>query len=407
MLRQALVCALLVGCSSEASNTAAVDGTGGAGGAPMLAGEAGETAAAGAAGSDFVPDTGPAPPGDTCDDVVDANRIGSRLADGTLFVTGHNYGAHKDLGVCEPGVTPVADVFYSYTPEASGGLSWQLEAVTPTRFVVDVRTECIESSSTVQCEYCGLRCGGSLEVTAGEPLYFAIFGVPTTNSKDGTGTFDLSLHLTPDPGVGDACMSPYHGGRACPPDTLCHDAEGETAICGEQACGDGLLSFEPLECDDGNGDSGDGCSSVCEPDAQGGGGASCEAPVTLNLPRMRNILDPGVFSYAIGTGELVGGSDLGAGCATAAGPEAVYVFELAVASHVDIATEGADVVSVRRAGATDCGTEELACAMDTASSKPGLALQLEPGRYSVILDREEPTLAPTPSYLVDVFVLTR
>jgi cysteine-rich repeat protein len=215
------------------------------------------------------------------------------------------------------------------------------------------------------------------------------------------------LHLTPDPGEGEACQSPYHGGRPCPPDTFCQDADDDTATCGERSCGDGLLSFEPLECDDGNGDSGDGCSSLCELDQQGAGSASCEAPMTLNLPRMRDILDAGEFSYAVGAGELVDGSDLSAGCATAAGPEAVYVFELPVASRIEIATEGADVVSLRRAGATDCGTEELACAVDIATNQPTLTLQLEPGRYSVILDREEPTLATTPSYLVDVFVQNR
>src|SRR5688500_6817296 len=89
MLRPALVCVLLVGCSEESkSDATGHDGAGGAGGAPMVAGEAGETAAAGASGSDFEPDTGPAPPGDTCDDVVDINRVGSKLADGTLLVTG-------------------------------------------------------------------------------------------------------------------------------------------------------------------------------------------------------------------------------------------------------------------------------------------------------------------------------
>src|SRR5689334_4104547 len=106
MLRQALVCALLLGCS-EASKTerGAGSSTGGSAGTPMVGGSAGsQVALAGAAGASFMPDTGPTPPGDTCDDVLNANQVGSVLDDGSLLVSGNNYGAHEDLGVCRPDV---------------------------------------------------------------------------------------------------------------------------------------------------------------------------------------------------------------------------------------------------------------------------------------------------------------
>ena len=426
MLKQVLMAVLLVGCSEAATTARNSDGAAGGGGAASdddAAGGAGgvEAGMAGAAGE---PDLGPAPPGDTCADAVDINEEASRREDGALIITGTNMGARSDLEAsCDTFSAPLADVVYAYTPEATGGLRWTFDGVTSTQFVADVRSECDSTAASLQCDSCALHCSGDIEVTAGETLYFAIFGVRTSNSPDGTGVFDLILQLTPDPGVGDACVSPYHGGgRACPADTVCQDEQGEAAICGESACGDGLLSFEPLECDDGNSASDDGCSAVCEPDLQGPGAASCEAPTTLNLPRMRQkfetahhrhpprmraILDDSVFSLASGAGDFVDGSDLSASCSDAAGPEAVYWFELLVPSYVKISAQNAEVLSLRRAGDTDCGTEELGCIAGSASSALELPFELEAGRYAVIADREEPTLAATPSYVVDVFVNTR
>jgi cysteine-rich repeat protein len=229
-------------------------------------------------------------------------------------------------------------------------------------------------------------------------LYFVIFGLQSSRSSDGTGTFDLILTPAIEPELGEACVAPNWGGRACPEGSVCQGALGEAATCGEPACGDGLLSFDPLDCEDGNDVSGDGCSTTCKADRQGAGSDTCATPTQLNFPAMRGTVDDGVFSHALAAGTFIAGSELTSSCAEAAGPEAVYVIELDQPQFAQLSAEEADVLSVRRAGESDCGTEELACAVATGAFPVSLTLDLEPGRYSIIVDRNEPTLAMGADY---------
>ena len=80
------------------------------------------------------------------------------------------------------------------------------------------------------------------------------------------------------------------------------------------------------------------------------------------------------------------------------------MFELASTSRVELTAENSEVLSVRRASAADCGSEELDCVSGVASEPLKLALELEPGRYAVILDREEPSSATTPDYIVELLL---
>jgi cysteine-rich repeat protein len=243
-----------------------------------------------------------------------------------------------------------------------------------------------------------------MEISEGDTIYLVISGVPTTNSRQGTGSFELTFVLTPDPELGGPCVSPNAGGRACPEGSECQEPVDGEAICGTPVCGDGYLGFIPFMCEDSNTQSGDGCSETCAVDAQGAGSSTCSDPVTLNLPRSRGILDDGLFFYAGGMGDFVAGSDLDASCSAAAGPEVVYVFELPVASQVDISGQNGEVLSLRRAEVASCGTEELDCVTGDPSSALALSFpMLEAGRYAIVLDREEPTAATTDSYVVDVF----
>jgi cysteine-rich repeat protein len=398
LLETVLFCVLLPGCSESPNDDSA--GPAGAGGS-VSAGGAGGDGASGGAGGEI--DPGPPPAGDTCDAPVDVNAVATKEADGTLVVTGTNVAARTDLEACDPTSDPVSDVFYRYTASVTGRLQWLLEPSTPTRFLMDVRTSCTDTSSSQSCDDCFPQCFGERDVTEGDTLFFAISGIRTTNSPDGTGDFALSLLLLPKPSLGDACVSPNAGGLPCPDGTECQEASGRTPICGVPACGDGFLGFTPFECEDGNTASNDGCSATCQFDAQGAGGVDCDSPVTLNLPRIRGVANEAVLRMAIASGDFVAGSDLSASCAAGAGPEAVYVFELAEPSSIKVTAGNAEVLSVRRAPLTDCGSEEIACTAGPASDALTLDLGLvEPGRYAILLDREEPTTAATPTYSIDV-----
>jgi cysteine-rich repeat protein len=396
---------LVVGCSGSPKSHGGNSGDAGDAGpdSTALDGEAPDAND----GVDATPfEAGPPPAGDTCADAVDVNAAATAQADGTLLVTGTNVDARTDLVVCDPfGVgSAIADVVYRYTVTATGGLLWDLRRVTPTQFTVDVRMTCDDATTTLACDECGVACGTEMEVTAGDTLFFVVSGLPTTNSPRGTGTFELSVLERPDPGLGEACVS---GGRPCPTGSECQQPVSGSAVCGAPACGDGFLGFTPLECEDGNTVSNDGCSDVCLIDAQGAGGATCLAPATLNLPRIRNVLGGSVVSLAAFQGDFAAGSDLGASCATAAGPEAVYVIDIAVPSSLAVSATNAEALSIRRAGASDCGalTDELGCTAGLPTATLGLTLDsVQPGRYSIILDREEPSAATTTTYTGDVIV---
>ncbi len=404
MFRLLLLCALLFACSESSADDESTTSNGGSSAAAGAAGDGGESGSGAEAGAGGEPDLGPPPAGDTCDDAVDVNDVAETDSDGTLLIRGTNVAARDDLTACDTLSTPLADVVYSYTVPKTGALRWTLSNVTPTLFVVDLRTSCDDVDSGLVCDECGIACGDTLEVTAGDTLYFVVFGVRTTNTPDGMGLFDLTLDLTPDPGLGEACVSPYVTGRPCPEGSVCQGAISETPTCGERVCGDGLLSFDPLECDDGNEVSGDGCSAECMLDAQGPGGASCDAPALLNLPRMRGILSDTTLPYGVGQGTFVAGSELDSGCSSAAGPEAVYVFELSEPGHVEIAAENTEVLSLRLAGDSDCGSEEIECLTGPAADPLTLEVDLQAGRYALILDREDPSEATTDEYTVTVVV---
>jgi cysteine-rich repeat protein len=394
-----LAYAIVVGCSGTEESSLTKQNNGGtshSGSGGDGAGEAGE-AGAGGEGGEL-----PAPPGDTCLDAVDADAVGTVNAEGALVVAGTNVGAHTDLEPCDSYAT-LADVVYRYTAPAAGGLRWALDPSSPTRFMVDVRTSCQDLSSNVVCDDCGSACGSDIEVSAGDSLYFAVFGTRTTGSPEGTGEFELSFALTPNPKLGEPCVSPNSNGRPCPEGSACQEPVSGTAVCGSPECGDGFLGFEFIECEDGNTEPNDGCSATCQADVQGAGSATCDAQVMLNLPRIRGFNDA-TLSYAMATGDFVAGSDLDASCSPAKGAEAVYVIDLTARSHVELTAENSEVLSVRRAVANDCGSEELACATNAPESPITIELDLEPDRYAIILDREQPTAAISPTYTLTVVI---
>jgi cysteine-rich repeat protein len=354
------------------------------------------------AGFDGGFDAGEPPPGDTCAGAIDANTAGSVDETGALVLQGTNVSARTDLAVCDDGIgTPRADVIYRYTAPRTGGLRFVLDDVTPTAFAVDVRTSCDDLSSNVYCEDCGLVCSEDFEVEEGDVLFFVISSFQTTNNEAGMGDFELTLFFDPDPLLGEACVV---GGRACPSGNECQELEGERPICGVPACGDGYLGEMPLVCEDGNTEAGDGCDASCMIELQGPGGETCDAPATLELPRMRDLSSSNVLRYANAEGDFAGGDDLGASCAEADGPEAVYLIDLPEPSIVELNAGNADVMSLRRAGTSDCGTEELGCATTMANGGIELDVTVPAGRYAIILDRLEPSPRTTPDYSIGVVI---
>jgi cysteine-rich repeat protein len=192
--------------------------------------------------------------------------------------------------------------------------------------------------------------------------------------------------------------SPTRDDAACAPGFSCvEDATGANT-CRADACGDGFLPYGGLDCDDGNTADGDGCSSTCEPMDEGAGGADCASAVTLGFPRVRWLSSESIYLAGAG-GDVVAGSDLAPGCATGAGPEAVYVVDLPVRASLDVSATGVDDVSVRSADAA-CGLPELGCTAGSATaSSVDLSLpDLAPGRYLVLLDRESPSAATAAAY---------
>ena len=383
---------VVAGCGGEPGSPDAGDAT------DAGRSDAGADAGEADAGRDASFDAGPPPPGDTCADPVDINVEGM-ASGGAIVIRGNNFGARHDFEVCDPSppTNTLADVVYVYTPEADGTLRWRLEFVDPTLFTIDVRSTCDDSATTLQCDQCPAGCVAELPMRAGEPLYFVISGVRTTGSPDAMGELDLTLTPIAFLEAGDAC-DPAMTEPECRPGLGCQDEGGAAPVCGP--CGDGFLGFGLFACDDGNLTPGDGCSASCEVDEQSAGGASCADATTLRLVRTR--VGAGVFDYAMARGDMVAGSDVGASCATATGPEAVYAFDLAVAGDVEISATGADALSLRAADGTACGAE-LACAAAAGTpslSAPGLAA----GSYLVVVDRTEPSAATGPAYTVEMAV---
>jgi cysteine-rich repeat protein len=359
--------------------------------------DAGSDAGARDAGVDASLDAGPPPPGDTCAEAVDVNAEGTTGSDGVIRIHGDNFAARHDLDVCDPSppTDTLADVVYVYTPDADGTLRWELERTTPTLLTIDVRSTCDDADSGLQCDQCPVRCIADLPMTAGEPVFFVISGVRTTGSPDAMGEFDLRLTPIAFLEAGEAC-DPTMTEPACRPGLGCQDEGGATPVCGP--CGDGFLGFGLFVCDDGNTTPGDGCSATCEVDDQSPGGPSCAAATTLRLVSAR--VGAEVIEYATARGDVVAGSDVSVSCATGAGPEAVYAFDLAVASDVEVSATGADALGLYRVDGTTCGTE-IQCMAD-AGTPLVMASGLAAGSYLVVVDRTAPSAAAGTACSVEV-----
>lgn len=352
------------------------------------------------AGFDAGFDGGLPPPGDSCRDFVDVNVEGTVDMDGVLRIVGSNVAARDDEDFCGrfTGTPHVADVVYRYTAPEDGQLAWDLEdRGEPTRFDVDVRTgSCDDVMDSIDCQRCDVSCmnEGRYDVTAGQELFFVIAGVTTVGNRIGMGELELALHFERRPMLGDPCDF-----QACPAMLECQDEGGARPVCG--TCGDGYLRDELLACDDGNTVGGDGCSSDCMLDTQGGGAADCGAPATLNL-----VLVSGAFGTTVraglGMGTMTAGSDLSASCGGGAGDEAVYRFDLPVTADLDISVMGADVVSLLTESAGCAGTP-IACVTGDATGISLAPRAVAPGAYLLVIDRDAPTSAPDGSYSVDIY----
>lgn len=342
--------------------------------------------------------------GDSCGDPLDANATGTVDADGILRVRGSNFGGRDDHEFCDRFVvgTHVADIVYRYTAPAAGRLRWTLDWFgDPTRFDVDVRTTCDDVATSLECQRCDRGCDQSgREVESGQVLYFIVAGVLTTGNPEGLGEFDLAFDLTPYLLTGEDC-DPSSRLLTCAPGLECQDEGGASSACG--VCGDGFRGFGLFRCDDGNMTPGDGCSDTCEPDNQPPGGADCASPTLLALVSL-DFGGGADLLYAISSGAVVAGSDVGATCAAGDGPEAVYSFALTGTADVAVSATGADAVTLRSAGA-GCGGAEVGCLAGTAAgvmlSAPGLAA----GSYLLIVDRNASTSAPDASYSVELTAL--
>jgi len=329
-------------------------------------------------------DAGPPIPGDDCDAPLDFAALATVGPEGMLHVDGDNTGGHVDDSLCDLGISCVADVVYEWTPEADGDLIFWLERTSVTRFGFDIRTACGAAWTSIGRNYpCGDRCGWELEVVAGEPLYFVVAGQRTSGNPEGMGTFAVTLDFDPFVVDGEACDHEADRPR-CTPDLVCQDEGGEAPVCGEARCGDGYIGFGWFDCDDGNTTSGDGCSDECTYDEQGPGAATCaDAPELRLIPG--RIVAPDLILYGTGAGTLAGGSDLGASCATAAGPEVVYRVNVPPGlAHLTVGGAGLDTISLVPA------SDGCAAIASVGLCAAGAALEIDdpaPGDYFVVGDR--------------------
>jgi len=391
----ATLCALAVGCgdSEEAPDAAVRDSGGGARDAP---------APTDGGGDDADLDAGPAVAGDDCSRAIDVMSVATIQPDGTLIVSTSNAGAHVDIEVCDPSLGPgvrTSDLVYRYDVPEAGRLHWELDPGSPPAlFTIDARSACGEPSSTFYCDECPLRCIYERDVRAGETIFFVVSTIATIGGPE-PGTFELRVRLLPFLGAGDVCApGAMPGERTCAPGLACQDEGGAGPVCGTPACGDGFLGYRFLECDDGNSVSGDGCSSTCEPDDQGGGGATCAEATTLALVRVRLSTDSTTV-LASARGVMVPGSDASASCAATAGPEAFYAIDVAAPSRLELGAGGAESVSVVAA----CGGPELGCAGATPPAISMLTIdRVEPGRYVIVVDRAEPSAATSGDYTLEL-----
>ena len=93
---------------------------------------------------------------------------------------------------------------------------------------------------------------------AGNPSAGASSGGGGAGTVQTGGTPNIGMLGTIDEGGADGCIG---GASACPVEP-------------EPACGDGLINVDAEECDDANGDSGDGCTATCVLEAD----SACPTP---------------------------------------------------------------------------------------------------------------------------------
>lgn len=211
--------ACLLDSSPIASGGAATTGTdttaGGAAGSVAggtAGGSAGGTGGAGGAGG------GPTVNGDACPGT--AIQISPYSP---LQLAGIDTALATDGGEGTCGGDGSPDVVYQVTPAAGGRLTATLDAVSPFEGIVYARLTCDAPGSEKGCDAGAV----TLPVKAGAPVFVIVDG---EGSKP-TGKFSLSLSL--------------------------------------DGCGNGVLEG-PEQCDDGDGESGDGCSDACA--------VECECP---------------------------------------------------------------------------------------------------------------------------------
>lgn len=347
------------------------------------------------AGADAAPDA-EAPPahGDTCDDAIDIRADYEPGEDGAYHIQGDLDAFRNDLETC--GLAGYdADAVYVYVPPTNGLLRTRLGEGDYADVIV--QTSCGEQETNLSCvSYPGVACSegpcGHLDpVSAGVPMFVVVDGRRTA-----ARTYELELQLHPWAREGEECAE-ADPARTCRPPQICR-VEDDASRCRAMTCGDGIVEgdlFAGLgeECDDGNAESGDGCSEACTLAEQGPAGDACADAVPFHVVETH----PDLFlqAYGFGVSDTTGAAaDLEGSCApSAASADQVWTITVDQATPFTVAVapevEGyLPLLYLLAQEADTCGATELACATgDEVNLYTALEIEsLEPGTYYLVVD---------------------
>lgn len=175
------------------------------------------------------------------------------------------------------------------------------------------------------------------------------------------------------------CVDGYVVIEACP-----MSCDADSGVC--TGC-----DTDSERCDDGNRDSGDGCSATCEIEDQGQGGESCADPERLNLVATPDGTLIALARAEIDIDEMF--DDTRSSCGSGAGrPDIVYQIDLAVAGELMIAVSpsfGDLIIALRGADGAACVVPEgeVTCSdQGPANFAETIGVSVPDGTYFLLID---------------------
>ena len=201
--------------------------------------------------------------GTLCGDAVDLNTAGMTMGSVTSYLGDTTASPVVNVGnpSCSGGTTDVPSVLHSYNTTARSSLVLESLDIggTLSDTVVWAYLDCQDTSAEFACDDDAGSDFYSLATTAIVPAATSVFIVVSGYNSTYVGPY--SLQITEIPVILDgAPCDPADPGQQCEVGSICEGPAGAETC--EPLCGDGVVE-NAEQCDDGNINNGDGCSSAC------------------------------------------------------------------------------------------------------------------------------------------------